>query len=148
MSERIGGWFRGLDLAVAAACVLGIAGALFMLTEGARWEWSLVGLFLFFFLRWFWRATARQRALTRHGFYAGRRIGARWVYDELHQGLIESLEFPVVYIGRGEYELILPGDERWRMTMPSWARDRRAEITERLASVFRRDAMRVEAGES
>jgi hypothetical protein len=136
MSERIGGWFRGLDLAVAAACVLGIAGALFMLTEGARWEWSLVGLFLIFLLRWYWRATARQR------------IGARWVYDELHQGLIESLEFPVVYIGRGEYELILPGDERWRMTMPSWARDRRAEITERLASVFRRDAMRVEAGES
>ena len=59
------------------------------------------------------------------------------MYEELHGGEIQSLEFPLEYVGRGEYDIHIPGEGDWRKAMPGWARDRRQEIIERLQTVFK-----------
>jgi hypothetical protein len=142
MDDRIGSSFRIMVAAVVAMGVLVIAAACFAGFR-SRWEWLLVAAAAIYLLRRFWFATARMRALDRQGFFTGQRVGARWVYEEVHYGAIQALELPVAYVGRGAYELLTPGEEEWRTRMPPWARERRAEITDRLAVVFGRSGMRV-----
>ena len=86
-----------------------------------------------------------DRVLLRQGWFAGRRTGNHWAYDELHDGVIESIELPLDYVGRGEYDIHVPGQQDWLATMPPWARDRREEIVERLATVFKRSQMLFDA---
>ena len=83
-------------------------------------------------------ARVAQRALLRRGYFTGRRVGTHWVYDELQAGVIESLELPLEYVGRGEYDIHIPGQQDWRKPCRPWARERREEIVERLATVFKR----------
>ena len=54
-----------------------------------------------------------------------------------------ALELPLAYVGRGEYELLVPGEADWRNTMPDWVKHRRAEVIARLEVVFGRSGMRV-----
>ena len=44
------------------------------------------------------------------------RVGTHWVYDELQDGVIESIELPLDYVGRGEYDIHIPG--RTRLAQP------------------------------
>jgi len=143
MNERFDGSFRVMVVAVGTIGILIIAGACFAAIQQTRPEWLLVAAAALYLLRWYWRSTARIRALGARGFYVGSRVGSRWLYDELHDGVICSLEFPLEYVGRGEYLLLIPGEEHWRASMPPWAEDRREQITARLAVVFRRAQVRV-----
>lgn len=145
MSEHIGPGFRGLLAAVALFGALTIAGALTLIARGALFDGLLIGGVAIVLLNWFWRATARRRALSRYGFYAGRRIGNHWIYEELHAGEVESLELQLDYAGRGEYEIHIPGERDWVANMPDWARGRRDEIVERLQPAFKRSQMRFDA---
>jgi apolipoprotein N-acyltransferase len=145
MNDRIGSSFRIMIVAVVAISLLTLASALVEFIRHWGYEWLLVAALAWFFLRWFWRHTARERALTGRGFFVGRRVGVSWIYDELHDGVICSLKFPLEYVGRGEYLIVVPGEEQWRAALPAWARDRRAEIIERLETVFRRSGIRVDA---
>jgi hypothetical protein len=99
---------------------------------------AIVGAITFFVFRWFWRTTQRKRNLLGRGFHVGSRVGTYWVYEELHDSAIVSLELPLDYLGRGEYAIHVPGERDWSATMPHWARERRAEIVERLQAVFKR----------
>ena len=55
----------------------------------------------------------------------------------MHDGRIVSLELPLDYVGRGDYEIHVPGERTWLTTAPEWARARRAEIVKRLQVVFK-----------
>lgn len=121
---------------VLAGALAGLA-ALWMLVRGAVLEGLIVAAVTYFAFKWFWRATLRKRELLRRQFFVGRRVGTHWVYEELHGGEIQSLEFPLEYAGRGEYDIHVPGERDWRKAMPAWAQDRRQEIIERLQTVFK-----------
>jgi len=95
-------------------------------------------------LRWYWHSTRRLRDLIGRGFYTGRRVGTHWVYEELHAGEVLGLEFELGYVGRGEYELRVPGERDWAAHMPDWARGRRDEVLERLLLVFKRSQIYVD----
>jgi len=138
MSEQIGRGFRAMLLASALFGALTIAAAITLMLRGAMFNGLVIGAVAILLLRWFWRATARKRALTRRGFHAGRRVGNHWLYEELHADEVESIELPLDYIGRGEYEIHIPGERDWVANMPEWARGRRAEIVDRLQTVFKR----------
>ena len=138
MSEPIGKAFPAI---VAAAMLLGAlftCAALYLLSQGEIIGGATLGAITYFLFRMFWRTTQRKRELVRRGYYTGRRVGTYWVYDELQDGVIESLELPLDYVGRGEYDIHIPGQQDWRTGMPPWARDRREEIIERLLTVFKR----------
>ena len=138
MSERFDNTFR-LKLALGlAGCGVGLATALLLLFSGSFLDGCIVGGISYFAFRWFWRATMRKRALLRQGFHAGGRVGAYWVYEELRDGVIESIQLPLDYVGRGEYDIHVPSERDWSASMPVWARARRAEIVERLQTVFKR----------
>jgi len=144
MSERIDNSFRVI---VAAGIVLGaflMCSALYLVSQGDIFEGGVLGTITFFLFRMFWRDTLRKRSLLRRGYYTGQRVGAYWVYDELHAGVIESIEFLLDYAGRGEYDIHVPGPQDWRTGMPPWAQERREEIVERLATVFKRSQMQFE----
>ena len=145
MNERIGPGFRGMLAGVALVGALTIAASLALIVRGAWFEGLVLGGVAILLLRWFWRLTARKRALSRSGFHSGRRDGNLWVYEELHAGAVESLELPLDYIGRGEYEVHIPGERDWVARMPDWARGRRAEIVERLQTVFKRSQIHFDA---
>ena len=145
MSEHIGSGFRGMLAGVALVGALTIAAALARIERGAFFNGLLLGGVAVLLLRWFWRATARKRALSRHGFYPGRRVGNQWLYEELHEEEVEWLELPLDYVGRGEYEIHIPGEHDWIARMPDWARGRRDEIVERLQSVFKRSQIHFDA---
>jgi hypothetical protein len=145
MGERVGGSFRAGVLAITLCGVLTIAGACAMLANGMLVDGLLVGAAAILLLRWYWRATARKRALVGRGFYPGRRVGAHWNYEELHDGVIVALELPLEYVGRGEYDIHIPSERDWMAAMPPWAHGRRDEIVERLQSVFKRSQIHFDA---
>ena len=143
--ERIDKSFRLLVIAAIAVAALLYAGAMFLVLQGEAVVAAVFATITFFLFRMFWRATQRKRVLLRQGWFAGRRTGNHWAYDELHDGMIESIELPLDYVGRGEYDIHVPGQQDWPATMPPWARDRREEIVERLATVFKRSQMLFDA---
>ena len=145
MSERIGNSFRGMVAAAIALCAVALAGALLLLARGSLLDGVIVAVVTFFLFKWFWRATLRKRELIRRGFFTGMRVGTNWVYQELHEGAVLSLELPLEYVGRGEYDIHIPGERDWLAAMPDWAKSRRAEVVERLKSVFKRSQMHFDA---
>ena len=141
MSEHISGSFRAGVIVITLCGVLVIAAACLLITRGLLVDGLLIGAAAVLLLRWYWRATARKRALVRSGFHPGRRVGGHWNYEELHDGDIVWLELPLEYVGRGEYDIHIPSERDWMAAMPAWARERRDEIVQRLASVFKRSQM-------
>jgi hypothetical protein len=145
MNERIGATFRIQLFATVACGLLVIAGALLLSASGELVDGLLLAGAAILLLRWYWRTTARKRALTRLGYHAGRRVGAHWEYEELHDGVVVALELPLEYVGRGGYDIHIPSENDWRANMPPWARERRDEIVERLQRVFKRSQIHFDA---
>jgi len=143
MGERIGSAFRSAVIGFALLGALVIAAALALFLRGAFFEGLLLGGAALLLLRWYWHSTARKRDLIRRGFHAGRRIGAEWLYEELLEGEVVELKLPLDYVGRGEYEIHIPGERDWSARMPAWARDRRSEIVARLP--FKRSQVHIDA---
>jgi hypothetical protein len=131
MSRR-GVLLGNLIMTFVVILILAIAGAAFMAVKTVGVGWGLLAAAGFFALRSFWRRTTRLRALNKQGYFAGRHHGTVWVYEEVHGDTVDTLELPLSYAGRGEYELTVPGDDAWRTGMPPWAKDRRVEIIERI----------------
>jgi len=144
MGERIGTSFRSLIAAASALAVLATAGAFALLARGEIVEGAVLAAITFFLFRLFWRATSRKRALLGRGYFIGRRIGTHWVYEELRDGEIVALELPLEYVGRGEYDIHVPGERGWSEHAPDWARARREEIIGRLLAVFKRSQLHVD----
>ena len=145
MNERIGASFRIQLLATLACGVLVIVVALVLISRGEALDGLLLGGAATLMLNWYWRATARKRALVGRGFHAGRRVGSHWAYEELHDGVVLTLELPLEYVGRGGYDIHIPSERDWLATAPPWARERRAEIVERLQRVFKRSQIHFDA---
>jgi hypothetical protein len=132
MGEHIGASFRGQVIAVLLSGLLVIAIALLLVSRGRILDGLLLAGAAVILLRWYWRSTGRKRALLRHGFHPGRRVGSNWAYEELHEGVVRAIELPLEYVGRGEYDVHIPSERDWLARMPPWARERRSEIIERL----------------
>ena len=143
--EALGRSFRLVVIAVAAACALALLGAVALLAAGLVIEGAVLFAIVAFSFRTFWRATLRKRQLSRAGYFTGQRVGAHWVYEELHGDTIAGIELPLDYVGRGEYIVHIPGEADWRANMPAWARERRDEIAGRLGTVFKRSQMHFDA---
>lgn len=143
MDEHVGRSFRAGVIVITLCGLVTIAGACVMVAAGMLVDGLLLGAAAVLLLRWYWRATARKRALARRGFHPGRRVGTHWNYEELHEGVIVWLELPLEYVGRGEYDIHIPSERDWLAGMPSWARERRDEIVERLP--FKRSQMHFDA---
>ena len=148
MGERIGNSFRGVIAAASVLAALALAGALVLLARGELVDGAVLGAVAFYLFRLFWRATARKRELLRRGYFIGRRVGTHWIYEELRDGEVVALELPLEYVGRGEYDIHVPGERGWDAHAPGWARARREEIIERLLAVFKRSQLHVDADAS
>ena len=138
MGERLDNSFRIVVAAGIGVGALAMAVALLLLAGGAVLDGAILGAVTYFAFRWFWRATQRKRDLLSRGFHVGSRVGTHWVYEELHEGEIAPIELLLDYLGRGEYDVHIPSERDWAASMPDWARERRAEIIERLQTVFKR----------
>jgi hypothetical protein len=130
-------------MAIMLCGLLVIAGALALMSNGRVLDGLLLAGAAVILLRWYWRSTDRKRALLRQGFHPGRRVGAHWAYEELHDGAVRAIELPLEYVGRGEYDVHIPSERDWRARMPAWARERRSEIVERLP--FKRSQIHFDA---
>jgi hypothetical protein len=124
--------------AVLVACALGVGGALLLVVTRSLVEGLIVGAITVLAFRAFWKVSRRKRELLKQGYFAGRRVGTHWIYEELRGGEIVVLELPLEYAGRGEYDIHVPGERDWLARMPGWARQRRTEIAQRLEAVFKR----------
>lgn len=145
MDEHIDSSFRAGVIAITLSGVVTIAAGCVLMAYGMFIEGLLIAAAATLLLRWYWRTTSRKRALMRRGFHPGRRVGAHWNYEELRDGVVVSLELPLEYTGRGEYDIHIPSEHDWLAGMPAWARDRRDEIVERLAASFKRSQMHFDA---
>lgn len=141
--ERIPVSYPRSVMLLLIALSVGIALVLLLFVEGVIVQVAAAAA-AFFVLRRFWSATGRKRNLASRGFHAGRRVGHHWVYEELHEGEVVAIELPLAYVGRGEHEILIPGEQTWPVRMPAWARERREEIVERLGTVFKRSDMRID----
>jgi hypothetical protein len=137
--------FRGKLISILLLGALIIAAALALIARGSWMDGLLLAAAAILLLRWYWRSTQRQRDLSRRGYYTGLRVGTHWVYEELHRGEVRALQLPLAYVGRGEYEIHIAGERDWVANMPGWARERRAEIVERLQAVFKRSQIQFDA---
>jgi hypothetical protein len=150
MSERTA--IRFAPSWVPACCQRALmCAALYLLQR--NFDGAVLGALTYFLFGMFWRATLRKRALSRRGYFTGQRVGTHWVYDELQDGVIESIELLLDYAGRGEYDIHIPGPQDWRNLMPAWARDRREEIPRerhdrRIGAQATQDALRADSAQS
>jgi len=143
VKERLGTAARFALGAIVLGATLAMGIVFYLLTRGRVLDAVIVAAVTYFGFRWSWHATLRRRELLSRGFH-GWRVGSQWVYEEVRDGYIEGIELPLEYLGRGEYEIHVPGERDWAMTMPEWARDRRAEIIERLRTMFKHDQVRLD----
>jgi hypothetical protein len=142
MTERVPASFPRTVVICMTAVAVALAALLWSIDDVfARLAIAAVG---FFALRRAWSATRRRRDLATLGFHTGHRVDNHWVYEELHDGEVFALELPLAYAGRGEFELLVPGEQSWPGRVPAWAGARRTEILERLGTVFKRSDMRVD----
>jgi len=141
MKEPLGNAARVALSAIVVGGLLATGTVLYLLWRGSILDSIIVAAVTYFAIRWSWRATLRRRELLKRGFY-GSRVGSEWIYEEVREGYIEAIELQLEYLGRGEYEIHVPGERDWAATMPAWARDRRSEILERLGTMFRHDQIR------
>ena len=51
----------------------------------------------------------------------------------MHEGMLRTLTLKAENTEPGRWELFFPTDDRWRATVPDWAKDRREEIALRIA---------------
>ncbi len=79
------------------------------------------------------RRAKRTVGLRRKSYFGGRRAGTYWVYEEIRDGRLLTLELPMENTEPGHYELFVPEDAAWRAAVPEWAADRRDEIVHRIA---------------
>ena len=145
MGERIDRSFGKWLATGSALAALAALGAFALLVHGDVIEGAVLGALTFFLFRLFRRATTRKRELLRRGYFIGRRVGTHWLYEELRDGEVLGLELPLEYVGRGEYDVRVPGARAWAEQAPEWARARREEIIERLLAVFKRSQLHIEA---
>ena len=145
MNERVGELFRAQVLIILLCGALAIAGGLLLIMRGDVLDGILIAAAAALLTQWYWRSTERKRSLISRGFHTGHRDGMHWLYEELQGGVIVSLPLTLDYAGRGEYEIHVPGERAWKATMPGWARERRAEIVERLKTVFKRSQIHFDA---
>jgi hypothetical protein len=143
MNERVAASFQRSVVIAMTTLSLALAAALVFAVDDGITRLVLAAV-AFFVLRRAWRLTRRRRELGSRGFFTGRRVGNHWVYEELHDGEVLAIELPLAYVGRGEYEILIPGEQSWPGRMPAWARERRTEIVERLGTVFKRSDMRTD----
>ena len=143
MGERIPKSY-GLVVTVGiAALAVSMAYPMLFVIPGFGWDKLVPAALGFLVLRLLWNSSRRKRELSGRGFHLGKRVGTHWVYEELHDGEVVALELALEYVGRGEYEIHIPGERAWVDTMPAWARQRRSEIVERLGTRFKRSQMRM-----
>ncbi len=73
----------------------------------------------------------------QRGWRVGHRGRDQMYYEELREGVWERIEIDgEMLMGRAHHVIYFATPERW-LAYPSWARDRRAEITARITSEFR-----------
>src|SRR5215510_7061996 len=108
MGERIGKQFRGIFTVGLLIGALAMIGDLWLLLRGSFLAGIVAAVLTVFLFRLFWRSTARKRNLMRRGYHTGQRVGTNWVYEELHGDEVQSLELPLEYAGRGEYDIHIP----------------------------------------
>jgi hypothetical protein len=93
--ESLGSSFRLLVAAVLVTCAVGAACSLFLLVGGAVIDGIVIAAITYFVFRWSWRATRRRRELLSRGYFAGHRVGTRWLYEELRGREIVAIELRV-----------------------------------------------------
>ena len=80
-------------------------------------------------------AAARNYLLFRkRGYRIYRHNRDQWVYEEITQGGKEKLVLDGEMLSRGSV-LYVPDENVWRVTVPTWARDRRDEILGRVTAL-------------
>jgi hypothetical protein len=82
---------------------------------------------------------ARVRGLSKKGYFGGRRIENKWVYEERDGDSLRALMIDVVNTEPGRWEMFFPTQSQWNASTPEWARDRREEIAHRIAKRYRRN---------
>jgi hypothetical protein len=143
MGERISPAYQRSVIVALLGASLVLGAVLLLAVESVLLQLALAAAGLFA-LRRLWSATRRKRELARLGFFAGRRLDNHWLYEELRDGEVMAIEFPLAYVGRGEHEILIPGEQSWAGRVPAWARERRTEIIDRLGTVFKRSDMRTD----
>jgi len=104
----------------------------------------VMGLVMTVAVPWF---MARQQWI-RLG-YRIRRCGRdTWVYEERTPGEARHLEFEGEMLAGAPSVLYLPTPRGWRNSMPEWARDRRAEIVDRITEALGRAGWTYEEGDA
>ncbi|MBN4061471.1 hypothetical protein JYT58_01015 [bacterium AH-315-G11] len=79
----------------------------------------------------------RRISLNRFGYFAGRRVQKDCVYEEYINGKLLKFRLKLENTEPGHWELFVPSKDEWHSTAPEWARDRRAEIIERIKPHFK-----------
>lgn len=83
--------------------------------------------------------STRAIHLRAKGYFSGRQVRDKWIYEERRGGSVYSLTLEVENTEPGHYEIFVPTGDQWRASVPSWAQDRREEIAYRIAEGWKPD---------
>jgi len=117
-------WNLGLAAVLLGAIVYAIA--------RATTFWVIPGLVALVLLLKSWQWLVRFISLRRNGYFAGRQVRDRWVYEEVAGAEVRTLDLKMKPFEPGRYILVLPSEANWRSVVPEWARERRNEILARI----------------
>lgn len=89
------------------------------------------------------RRAKRAWSLRTRAYFSGSRHHEYWVYEERHGFIDVALILPVAKTEPGRWELYIPKNDAWCAAVPKWARDRREEISARIAEAWKADRIHI-----
>jgi hypothetical protein len=117
---------------VVAICV--IAGIIVAIS-GVPWLIAAAPAYFIYLYVKLW--SRRAIALRSKGYFCGRRLRDKWIYEERAGSTVNSLVLDLKNMEPGHWEMFFPSDKDWRRSVPPWAIDRRSEIARRIAEGWR-----------
>jgi hypothetical protein len=124
--------------------ILGVAGLLILMVGAFEFliSWSpwllLTPIILMLAAIPIYKMT-RWIALRRKGFFISRTRKQQVIYEERHGKKVETIPLETVNFGPGENHIVIPTRQTWDNQAPSWAKNRRDEIFNRVVEEWPKD---------
>ena len=130
-------WNMIIGVLLVVLIVVGIANA-------TSW-WVILALLGLMVAHELWLRARRIYGLATVGYHADWFGRSRLRYTERNSGTNRSLVLDLANTEPGHFELFVPNEATWRQVVPGWAKDRRSEISGRIAQTWRPQDVHLES---
>ena len=123
------------NFVVAICVIVAIVVAIVVAISSEPWLIIIAPAYFLYLYVKLW--SCRAIALRAKGYFCGRRLRDKWIYEERAGSAVNTLILDLENMEPGHWEMFFPSEKDWRLSAPPWAIERRSEIARRVAEGWR-----------